>query len=542
LDVSLFQLLLYLFKELTSNIFVFSVLKDDFGAFDRQPGARCGIHGCIHYPTLWWREEREQWYWYCGGGLTFDNDGLLVGHDTHLRRTVTRGSMFYRKKIILQYLVSALYKFFEGVRIVDVLRSHNICSNTLSQLLYDCQALMLSDYESHNLGEDNLIGANPRCHHIQIDESKLGKRKHERGRRVEGVWVLGMVEALIPEDPSKRTYEFTDFITGVTETRYHFEAGNRIFITVPNRTAATLLPIIYEFCESGTVIRSDGWRAYRNLHRPLLANNRATHVDNGELDFDGESNRLFFRAHQVVNHSQGFTTVDQVTNNPEVSLTPVSGHLHTNIIESLWRELKVFIGPRYRNTKDCPGKLVEYLWRYANAKKFNDGMKRCLREVEMVPDGTGSDDSDDGNDIPIMFTAGQDGEDHNAQDRRTRREERMFDRWVSRRRMREEVAGVLSDSDGDNDSHFDRDYIPARRGLSQPIPSEEVPGNVDQQVEVENLRRSTRVPVVSRVRGRVGRPSRPTVTNTRVPTRGRPSRGSRGRGRPRGSASRSSRS
>ena len=509
---------------------MFSVLKDHFRAFDRQPDARCGIQGCIHYPTLWWREEREQWYLYCGGGYSIGDDGSTVGHNGPLRRTITNGSMFYRKKMILQYMISAMYQFFQGGRITDVLRGHSISPNTLSQLLLDCQLLMLSDYESHNLGENHLLGNNPRCHHIQIDESKLGKRKHGRGRPVEGIWVFGMVEALIPEDPNGRTYEYTDFRTGATETRYHFEAGNRIFLTVPNRTAATLLPIIYKFCKSGTVIRSDGWRAYRNLHRP-------SHVDNGQLDFNGENNQLFFRAHQVVNHSQGFTTVDQVTTNPDVSLTPVSGHLHTNIIECLWRDLKVFIGPRYRNSKDCPGKIVEYLWRYANRGSFINGMKRCIREVQVVHDGTV------GGEGSVPFTAGQDGEDLEAQERRLRREERMFDQWVSRRRERDEDEAVLSESDGDNDDpRADEDYIPARGRVPRPTNLEEPTGDANQQVEDQNVRRSSRVPVAGRGRGRVGRPARQAANPASVASRGRPSRGSRGRGRPRGSASRNTRS
>jgi hypothetical protein len=452
--------------------------------------------------------------------LSLDPDGVVIGHATTLRRSITKGSIFYRKKMILQYMVSAMYQFFQGVRITDVLRNHSICANTLSQLLYDCQVIMLSDYESHNLGEDYLLGNNSRCHHIQIDESKLGKRKHNRGRHVEGIWVLGLVEALVPEDPNRRTYEYIDVVTGITETRYHFEAGNRIFLTVPNRTAATLLPIIYKFCKPRTVIRSDGWRAYRNLHR-------TTHVDDGQLDFNGENNQLFFRAHQVVNHSQGFTTVDQVTNNPEVSLTPVSGHLHTNIIESLWRDLKVFIGPRYRNSKDCPGKLLEYLWRYANKGSFIIGMRRCIREVEVMP-GTGVNE-----DGPEFFTAGQDGEDLEAQERRLRREEQMFEQWISRRRARDEDEEVLSDSDGDNDDPRDQDYVPASIRISRPLPFGEVPA----EVNIRSSGRATNAP-----RRRVGRPSGFASSTTAVAGRGRPSgRGSRGRGRPRGSTTRNNR-
>ncbi|KAG2228384.1 hypothetical protein INT48_004208, partial [Thamnidium elegans] len=296
---------------------IWTVLKDHFRAFDRQPDARCGIQGCIHYPTLWWREEREQWYLYCGGGYSIGDDGSTVGHNGPLRRTITNGSMFYRKKMILQYMISAMYQFFQGGRITDVLRGHS--------------------------------------------------------------------------------------------------------------------------------------------------------------------------------------------------------HLHTNIIECLWRDLKVFIGPRYRNSKDCPGKIVEYLWRYANRGSFINGMKRCIREVQVVHDGTV------GGEGSVPFTAGQDGEDLEAQERRLRREERMFDQWVSRRRERDEDEAVLSESDGDNDDpRADEDYIPARGRVPRPTNLEEPTGDANQQVEDQNVRR---------------RPARQATNPASVASRGRPSRGSRGRGRPRGSAS-----
>ena len=29
---------------------------------------------------------------------------------------------------------------------------------------------------------------------VEIDESKFGKRKYNRGKHIEGVWVLGMIE------------------------------------------------------------------------------------------------------------------------------------------------------------------------------------------------------------------------------------------------------------------------------------------------------------------------------------------------------------
>ncbi|KAG2228488.1 hypothetical protein INT48_004190 [Thamnidium elegans] len=356
---------------------LWTVLKDDFQAFDRDPEARCGINGCTGYPYLWWREERDQWYWKCSGVLSLSDDGVVLGHSTTLRRSITKGSIFYRKKMILQYMVSAMYQFFQGVRIADVLRNHN----------------------------------------------------------------------------------------------------------------------------------------------------------DGQLDFDGENNQLFFRAHQVVNHSRGFTTVDQVTNNPEVSLTPVSGHLHTNIIECLWRDLKVFIGPRYRNAKDCPGKLLEYLWRYANQGGFISGMKRCIREVEVLPSNAGNDEG------PVFFTAGRDGEGPEAQARRLRREEQLFDQWINRRRSRDEDEEVLSDSDGDNDDPRDQDYIPASVRISRPLPFRQTSTEEDPQEEEVSVRRSGRIPTTPR--RRVGRPAGSTGGTRTAAGRGRPSRG---RGRPRGSITRGNRS
>lgn len=75
---------------------------------------------------------------------------------------------------------------------------------------------------------------------IQLDESKFGKRKFNRGRRVEGHWVLGAIE-----NGSE------DF---------------RLIVCPDNvRDANTLLPIIQEHIEIGSEIHTDAWRAYSQL-------------------------------------------------------------------------------------------------------------------------------------------------------------------------------------------------------------------------------------------------------------------------------------
>ena len=70
---------------------------------------------------------------------------------------------------------------------------------------------------------------------VQIDESKVGKRKYHRGHRVEGQWVFGGIEE---------------------DTRKCF------LVPVEDRSEATLLPIIREWIEPGTLIVSDCWKSY----------------------------------------------------------------------------------------------------------------------------------------------------------------------------------------------------------------------------------------------------------------------------------------
>lgn len=73
---------------------------------------------------------------------------------------------------------------------------------------------------------------------VEIDESKFGKRKYNRGRYKEGHWVFGGIE----------------------------RGTNNVFmVEVNDRSASTLLPIIQQYVKPGSTVISDEWRAYNRI-------------------------------------------------------------------------------------------------------------------------------------------------------------------------------------------------------------------------------------------------------------------------------------
>ncbi|KAG1440017.1 hypothetical protein G6F56_012077 [Rhizopus delemar] len=122
------------------------------------------------------------------------------------------------------------------------------------------------------------------------------------------------------------------------------------------RTAATLIPIIFKYVHPGATIRSDGWRAYNGLHGPSSPYN-----------------------HEVCNHSVGFLTQDEEMTNG------TSGRTHTNAIEGLWAQVKHCVPFRERTAELCPARLVEYLWRYRHQSNMHEGFNQALRSALFDP-------------------------------------------------------------------------------------------------------------------------------------------------------------
>ena len=133
---------------------------------------------------------------------------------------------------------------------------------------------------------------------VEIDESLFARRKYNRGHRVQEQWVFGGY------DPIEK---------------------KGFLIPVPQRDAATLLPIIQQWIAPGTTIHSDMWGAYNQLMN---------------IGYQ----------HGTVNHTYHF-------------VDPLTG-VHTNHVESMWmrakNKFKAHKGPTNRDV--IADYLTEFMW------------------------------------------------------------------------------------------------------------------------------------------------------------------------------------
>ena len=115
---------------------------------------------------------------------------------------------------------------------------------------------------------------------------------------------------------------------------------------VRTRDAATLLPIIQQHVQTGTVIWSDSWAAY-----------------NGVAQVPGIQN------HSTVNHSIEFTTPAGV---------------HTNHIESYWNRAKM----KLKRMRGChrsqlPSYLDEFMWRERYGRTNDEVLDSLYRDIAL---------------------------------------------------------------------------------------------------------------------------------------------------------------
>jgi transposase-like protein/predicted RNA-binding Zn-ribbon protein involved in translation (DUF1610 family) len=163
--------------------------------------------------------------------------------------------------------------------------------------------------------EDSVIGGPGIV--IEVDETKLGKRKYHRGHRVEGAWVLVGIE---------RTEEARVFL-----------------VPVEDRSANTLTEVLSRHVRPGSIVYTDCWKGYSGTEAELEV------------------------VHETVNHSQFFKDPDT--------------QVCTNKAEGLNNALKIRICPRNRVKSGLTEHLAEFIWRKKYKPDLWTGFIETLRDV-----------------------------------------------------------------------------------------------------------------------------------------------------------------
>lgn len=169
----------------------------------------------------------------------------------HKKVSVRKGSWFENHNLTLEQILHIIYFWVYRCNQEFVCHELGVCERTIVDW-YNYAREVCDNILQTN--ENNVIGGPGIV--VEIDESKFGKRKYHKGRRVDGVWVFGGIER-----DSKKCF----------------------FTTVENRTADTLVNIIKQHIKPGSTIISDCWKAYNSLDKEgfthLTVNHSVNFVD-----------------------------------------------------------------------------------------------------------------------------------------------------------------------------------------------------------------------------------------------------------------------
>lgn len=147
--------------------------------------------------------------------------------------SMLKDTVFYRTNIELFIMVKTICLFFNNYNIKQISELTEISKISIRNLLIKVNKY-LQKYINDNLGK--IGGDNVIC---EVDESKFGKRKYNRGKKVTGSWVIGIVERT-----DKKSIRLK---------------------RIDKRDMNNIDDIIKKFVKQKTIIYSDEWRGYNNL-------------------------------------------------------------------------------------------------------------------------------------------------------------------------------------------------------------------------------------------------------------------------------------
>lgn len=193
----------------------------------KEEGLIANVRNCVKCgESMKWVkccDRKDGFKWVCHGRSGLKRCGEL---------SIRKDSWFEASNMTLHEIIKFIYWWCSGLEQWQIREQMCLASNTVVDWENFCREIckVVIMKESCKLGGPGKV--------VQIDESKIGKRKYHRGHRVDGQWVFGGIEE-----------------------------GSRkcLIVAVETQAEKELLPIIKEWIEPGTLIISDCWKSYNNL-------------------------------------------------------------------------------------------------------------------------------------------------------------------------------------------------------------------------------------------------------------------------------------
>ncbi|GBN08085.1 hypothetical protein AVEN_273838-1 [Araneus ventricosus] len=170
--------------------------------------------------------------------------------DHYIKRTVRKGSWFDGSRLSIPEILIITYLWVKKTTNEWITDEFGYISEpTVTDWKSFCREVCVNMLVSYNY--EKKIGGVGMV--VEIDESKFGKRKYNRGKRVEGKWVFGGIER------------------GTT---------NCFFKVVEDQTAETLIEITKKYVEPGSIVLSDCWQSYTSLKNEGYTHYTVNHSKN----------------------------------------------------------------------------------------------------------------------------------------------------------------------------------------------------------------------------------------------------------------------
>ncbi|GFW37927.1 putative transposase-like protein [Trichonephila clavipes] len=144
------------------------------------------------------------------------------------RRSVRKNSWFEESELSMIEILKLANMWVRKANRDFIAFELNVAKKTVTDWMSFCREVCMEMcvYESSMLGGPDVI--------VEIDESMLGKRKYNRGKRVKGTWMFGGIE----------------------------RSMNKFFHVVQDGSKSTLFASIKSNLKEGTTIISDCWKSY----------------------------------------------------------------------------------------------------------------------------------------------------------------------------------------------------------------------------------------------------------------------------------------